>query len=216
MLEVLEVRLAALHSLAPNWHFPHLRRGRRCRRPTPCSNKWLRAYTIAGTYEQLVFYSSPLYAYAFADCWIFDPSGRFFLRKGYLDDLRNDDPGLRGQIFDPVVQLLRVSEAFVVGSIFAVTLGYDEHTQLRFEICWGGLKGRTLPSKIRPEDDFWSAEECQAEEVRVYLTLPIKASEQEVIEKTTEAIQQLARAFGGYTFSQIAVQKEVTQQLSRR
>jgi len=40
--------------------------------------------------------------------------------------------------------------------------------------------------------------------------------QQEMIEKTTGAIQQLARAFGGYIFSQRTVQREVTKQLHRR
>jgi hypothetical protein len=61
------------------------------------SDPKLRPYTIAGTYEQLLFVSPALHRYAFADFSIFDPTGRFFLRKGYFDDLQKDDPGLRGR-----------------------------------------------------------------------------------------------------------------------
>jgi hypothetical protein len=172
-------------------------------------------YTIAGTYEQLLFVLPAFHRYAFADFSIFDPRGRFFLHKGYFDDLQSDAPESKGQIFDPIVQLLRVSEAFVVGSKYGLALGYNRETRLRFDICWSGLQGRTMASRICPQYDFWSAGECRDEKVHLDLTLSIEASQQEVIQKTTEAIQQLARAFGGYIFPEITVQKEVTRQLNR-
>jgi hypothetical protein len=51
-------------------------------------------------------------------------------------------------------------------------------------------------------------------EVHLELTLSIDPSRQEIIQKTTEAIQQLARAFS-YIFSQAIVQKAVNNRLDR-
>jgi hypothetical protein len=78
---------------------------------------------------------------------IFDPKGRFFVRKAFYDDLLRDIPEAKGQALEPVVQLLLVSEAFIVGSRYAKALGYGPDTQLRFSIRWSGLRSRHLVSR---------------------------------------------------------------------
>jgi hypothetical protein len=92
----------------------------------------LSPYTIGNKYEQLLFVlpQKSLFRCGFADYSIFDPAGRFFLRKGYLDDLRRDAPESKGQFLNPVVALGQLAEAFVVGSQYARTLGYGLGTQL--------------------------------------------------------------------------------------
>jgi hypothetical protein len=62
--------------------------------------------------------------------------------------------------------------------------------------------------------DYYPARESYDDRVHLELTLSIDPSRQEIIQKTAEAIQQLARAFS-YTFSQAIVQKAVNNQLDR-
>jgi len=62
--------------------------------------------------------------------------------------------------------------------------------------------------------DYYSARDSYDDKVHLELTLSIDPSRQEIIQKTTEAIQQLPRAFS-YTFAQMIVQKAVNNQLDR-
>jgi hypothetical protein len=120
-------------------------------------NPSLQPYTFEGKYEQVVYIrpSKAFAGFGFADFAICDPAGRFFLRKGFLDDLRKDELQSRGLTFDPVIQLARLAEAFVVGSEYAKALGYKAGTQLRFGIWWTGLTGRNLSSWSNSWYDFF-------------------------------------------------------------
>ena len=88
-------------------------------------------------------------------------------------------------------------------------------TQLRFRFRWSGLDRRQLKSFFRPEFDPWSAQECRDDEVSFDLILLLELSKQEVIQKTIQAIQRVARAFGGYIFPEATVRNEVTKQLNQ-
>jgi hypothetical protein len=58
--------------------------------------------------------------------------------------------------------------------------------------------------------DYYRASAPRDNHVLLDVTLPIEPSKEEVIQKTTEAIQHLGRAFGGYPFPEVIVQNEVT------
>jgi hypothetical protein len=115
----------------------------------------------------------------------------------------------RGVTLDLVIQLVRLAEAFVVGSEYAEALGYKTGTQLRFGIWWTGLTGRNLSSWSNSWYDFFWAKPSHDSEVHSEITLLMGAPAVEVIQKTTEAIQKLARSFGGFIFPEAIVQKEV-------
>jgi hypothetical protein len=127
--------------------------------------------------------------------------------------LLKDGQKYRGQILDPVIELLRLVQAFVVGSSYAKALGYQAETQLHFGIFWNGLKGRRLEDWTDRQYDYYGAKECRAENVELEITLPLEPSSQEVIQKTTEAIQKLARAFD-FTIREQVVANEVKQYLN--
>jgi hypothetical protein len=176
----------------------------------------LRPYTIAGTYEQLLFLSPPWFSYwGYADFMIFDPSGCFFVRKAFPDDVWKGAEESKGQYLKPVTQLLLVSEAFVVGSKYAQALGYGTDTQLYFLIRWSGLRGRKLVNRNPIRDDYYRASAPRDNHVQLDVTLPIQPSKEEVIQKTTEAVQDLGRAFGGYPFPEVIAQNEVTKFLAQ-
>lgn len=98
--------------------------------------------------------------------------------------------------FEPVTQLLLVSEAFVVGSKYAQALRYEPNTQLHFWIRWSGLRGRKLVNRNPIRDDYYRASAPRDKHVQLDVTLPIEPSKEEVIQKTTKAVQHLGRAFG--------------------
>jgi hypothetical protein len=172
-------------------------------------------YPIAETFEQFLVTSplrAVLSAWGMIDFMIFDPKGGFFVRKAFYDDLLRDAQS--GQTLEPIVQLLLVSEAFIVGSRYAKALSYGPDTTLRFSIRWSGLRARQLFSRTDYVFDYYPARECYDEEVQLELALSIAPSRQEIIQKATEAIQHLARAFS-YNFTQATVQRAVNAQLDR-
>jgi len=176
----------------------------------------MRPYTSGTTYEQLLFMAPKWYTHwAYADFMIFDPDGCFFVRKALVDDVWKDYEESKGQFLEPVTQLLLVSEAFVVGSKYGQALGYGSDTHMYFWISWSGLRGRQLANRHPLRMDYYQAGESRDDQVQLDVTLPINPSKDEVIQKTTEAIQRLARAFGGYRFPETVVQHQVTQQLNQ-
>jgi hypothetical protein len=176
----------------------------------------LRPYTIAGTYEQLLFLPPPWVSHwGYADFMIFDPNGCFFVRKAFVDDVWKGGAESKGQYLEPVAQLLLVCEAFVVGSKYGQALRYGPDTQLYFWIRWSGLRGRKMVNRNPIRDDYFRASAPRDNHVQLDVTLPIEPSKEEVIQKTTEAVQHLGRAFGGYPFPEVIVQNEVTKHLNQ-
>jgi hypothetical protein len=100
-----------------------------------------------------------------------------------------------------------LAESFVVGSAYAKALGYQPDTQLRFAIGWNGLKGRKLVNWTTRQYDFYWAKECHTQNVALEITLPIEPSNQEVIQKTAEAIQKLGSAFDFRISEQIVAKR---------
>jgi hypothetical protein len=174
-------------------------------------------YTIGDTYEELIFIARPpLTEWGYADFMIFDPDGQFFIRKAFVDDTWRDAEEDRGKYLEPVVQLLLISEAFVVASNYAQALGYGSNTNLHFYIRWTGLRGRQLVNRSRFLMQYHLSSPCRDHQVETNLSLPINPSRDQIIEKTTDVIKRLARAFGGYRFPEITVQTAINLQLDHR
>jgi hypothetical protein len=180
----------------------------------------LRPYTIGTTYEQLLFMAPHWYTHwAYADFMIFDPDGSFFVRKAFPDDVWKDYKESKGQFLEPVFQLMLISEAFVIGSKYAQALGYGTETNMLFWIRSSGLRGRLLKGRLLMNGnlrmDYYGAGSCRDNQVQLDVTLPINPSIEEIIQKTTEAIQRLARAFGGYRFPEAVIRDQVTRNLAQ-
>jgi hypothetical protein len=178
----------------------------------------LRPYTIGTTYEQLLFMAPPWYTqWAYADFMIFDPDGSFFVRKAFPDDVWKDYKESKGQFLEPVFQLMLISEAFVIGSKYAQALGYGTETNMLFWIRCSGLRGRLLKGRLNGNlrMDYYGAGSCRDDQVQLDVVLPINPSIEENIQKTTEVIQRLARAFGGYRFPEAVIRDRVTRHLAQ-
>jgi hypothetical protein len=176
----------------------------------------MKRYTIGATYEQLFFQPAlSFYDWGYADFMIFDPDGCFFARKAIVDDVWRNADESKGQFLDPAFQVPLVSEAFVVASRYAQALGYGSDTNLYFWIRWSGLKGRRLENRRQVFMDYQLADQCRDNHVQLDVSLPINPSKEEIVQKTTEAIQRLGRAFGGYLYPAQVVQGQLTQVLNQ-
>jgi TIR domain len=172
------------------------------------------SYSIPDMYEQLLVIAPGLEApWGTIDFAVFDPTGRFFLRKAFIDDLSDYPFHPRGRNLDPVAAITQVSESFVVGSAYAKALGYDRDSELQFRIRWSGLNGRRLDSNFHSGHIFFMTNECRENEVELDLTLPLEPSKEEIIQKTTVAVQSLAKVFGDKIFPVTVVRNEIGKRL---
>jgi hypothetical protein len=97
-----------------------------------------------GTIEALLAGGTVFNDPSHSDYWRADPSGRFFLLRGFEED---DEPERRapGTVFDFLLPVWRCGEALLHASRVAVALGAPEAT-ITFRASWTGLQGRALRS----------------------------------------------------------------------
>jgi hypothetical protein len=132
---------------------------------------------------------------------IFDPSGRFFLRRVLPDDFRCGEFYGKTKIsLDPVMQIFEITEALRTGQRFARALGYEaSKTSLYFEFWWTLLEGRIFGSWNYPAVTFDFVPSIATDNSRrSKVQLPMDASRDELITCVSEAFRPLSHAFGGY------------------
>jgi hypothetical protein len=138
---------------------------------------------------------------------VFDPSGRFFLRRVLADDFRSGKFYGRTKLsLDPVLQIGELIEALVAGQRFAQALQYDpSKTFLYFHFWWSLLEGRVFASWVAPELDFFLASKTKDSERDSKVRVPMDASQEQLIGYVGEALKPLTRAFGGYELQDATV-----------
>jgi hypothetical protein len=156
-------------------------------------------------------------SWGYLDFMIFDPVGAFFLRRALQDDLGGSQHVQTfGKTVEPILQLLRVAEALLVGQAFSRALGCPDDTKLHFLFRWSGLKGRRLSPWSAPMQSVHGFAPSNDEEVSVTIVIPISAPEEVVIQQTHAAILPLTRVFGGYEISEQIVRHYVVRLLQRK
>lgn len=170
-------------------------------RPYVKGDVWEQYIVIEPTREERV------YGGAHWDFSIFDPSGRFFLRRVLPDDFRSGKTyGRRKLILDPIFQISELAEALITGQRFASAMLYDPpKTFLYFHFWWSSLEGRTLASWAVPGVDFFAASKATDNERQSKVRIPMDATLDQVIGYIGEALKPLTQAFGGYEIPGAAV-----------
>jgi hypothetical protein len=83
------------------------------------------------------------------DFYRFDPNGKFYLHRNLQDDAT--EKVQPGEALDPILVMIRITEAVAVGLAFARGLGWKpEQTTLGFAARWTKLRGRKLESWANP------------------------------------------------------------------
>jgi len=156
---------------------------------------------------------------------ILDPLGRFFERRVLEEDTEfiagTGPTGTKappiGTYLQPIYQMAQVAEALRVGTIFSDTLKYDQSkTSLVFDFKWTGLKGRTMRVWNMPQVSWFETGECHDIEREARVQLNAGANDQQIIDKTIEALQPLFRAFGGRPVPKQSVEFWITRLLNRQ
>ena len=151
------------------------------------------------------------------DFMIFDPKGKFFLRRALQDDLGSSHPAeTTGKTVDPLIALLRTAEALAVGQAFARALGCSDEAELRFTFQWSRLKGREFTAWSDPMRWFHAGGPARQDEVSSTVTLPVSATKEALISQTHAAVLPLSRVFGGYELNEKVIREFVTRLLERK
>jgi len=148
---------------------------------------------------------------------MFSPKGEFYFARALEDDTgeKKADPEAPKTV-EPIIQLLRVAEALAVGKAIASVLGDPpEELKLFFAFRWTGLKNRHLVAWSNLNFDLWSSTPSRQDDAQSFVELSGTANQQEIAEKTAEAINPLTSAFG-YELSINTIQAQVSRLLQRK
>ena len=177
------------------------------------TDKKTHPYPYEGTWEQFVQAVGNHYH---LDFMIFSPKGQFYFARALEDDSQKSHFPEAPRTVDPLIQLARVAETLAVGKAFASVLGENpEELTLSFGFRWTGLKDRRLFAWSNPGFDIFSATPSRQDGAISFVELSATATEQEIIEKTAEAINPLTSAFG-YELSTGLIQRRVSNLLQRK
>lgn len=144
--------------------------------------------------------------------------GSFFLSRVLQDDLQDRQTGGPGRVLDPILVILRVAEAIVVGLSFAKALGWSsEGTKLGFEFEWTGLSGRVLKTWANPMTIlppwFSSAHDST---VSTFVEVPLDTSPAAIAPYVQRGVASLFAAFDGATIATPIIEEWVRRLVERK
>jgi hypothetical protein len=155
-----------------------------------------RPYTNNNAWEE--FIETTIHDRKRLDFMIFKPDGEFYFRRMLEDDGRNMSDQ-HTKTVDPVLQLLRVAEALVVGqSLGSFLRDSGSEIQLKFAFRWTGLKRRFLTAWSHPELDIGANSAAYQNGASAFVEMGVLANEQDISRRTHEAIGSLTTLFAGY------------------
>lgn len=149
------------------------------------------------------------------DFYRLDPKGEFYLWRNLPDDVHQDriKPGTA---LDPVIVILRVTEAIAVGLSIAKALTSEvEATRLGFTFRWRKLKGRQL----EPWANFvpiCANDVAHDDEVTTYVECSLDTPASAIAPLVDQATQDLFVLFGGYRFPAQSIEIWVQKLLERK
>jgi hypothetical protein len=145
----------------------------------------------------------------------FDPRGEFYLWRNLPDDFSDQIPP--GKMLDPILVILRVTEALLVGLAFAKALGWkSEEARLGFAFRWTKLKGRQLEPWASSAVPISARGTAQDDAVTTFVELPLDTPESAVAPYVDQATRELFVLFGGYSFPSTATENWVRRLIERK
>jgi hypothetical protein len=145
----------------------------------------------------------------------FDPKGRFYLRRVLQDDSvpSKVDPGTA---LDPILVILRVAEALIVGITFAKGLGWSvEQTRLGFAFRWRGLAGRQLSQWSDPYGGIsWG--EAHDNYITTYTEMSLDIPISAIAPFVDQATRDLFVLFNGHVLTADVIEDRVQRLIERR
>jgi hypothetical protein len=146
----------------------------------------------------------------------FDPKSEFYLWRNLPDDAVPEKV-VPESVLDPIMAILTVAEAILVGLAFAKALGWDsENSRLGFAFRWTKLKGRTLESWAVPGVLISSYGVAYDDEVTSFVEVPLDTPASAVAPYVEQTIRELLVRFGGYGLSSAVIEDWVRGLVERK
>lgn len=151
------------------------------------------------------------------DFHVFDPSGRFYLLRGFQDDLsRSDFAPEPLTSLDFVLQVIRVAEVLAVGTVFAKSIALDpEKAMATFAFRWNHLKNRELTSWTNPERYISPGRIAHQDSVESTVTIPANVAHSSLAPYVSKTLKPLFEIFNGFDLSS-SVYEDLTKRLIER
>jgi hypothetical protein len=145
----------------------------------------------------------------------FDPKGEFYLWRNLPDDVSERIKPRTA--LDPIIVILRVAEAILVGLAFAKGLECDsEKTRLGFAFRWTKLKGRELEPWSYPLITISSYGSAQDDEMTTFVELSLDTPASAIAPYVELAVRDLFVLFGGYSLPSAAIENWVSRLVERK
>jgi len=152
----------------------------------------------------------------FIDFMLFDPKGRFYLRRALEDDISQRAPAPL-KVLDFGLPIIRSAEAIAVGIAFAKGMRCDpEKTALGFAFQWSRLQGRTLGSWANRGRSISPGRISYQDEVEVFVNVPLNVPLSALSEYVIQAVRPLYEVFDGFSISKEVVEDLTTRLIERR
>ena len=144
-----------------------------------------------------------------------DPRGDFFLRRVLQDDLTEKIKP--NSALDPILVLIRVSEAIAVGLAFARALGWKEDTtRLGFAFRWTKLSGARTHFLGKSDTHVSEGYQAHDNEVVTFTELSLDTPASAIAPIVEQATQDLFAIFNGYKMPTEAVEEWTRRLVERR
>lgn len=150
------------------------------------------------------------------DFWRIEPNGDFYLRRALQDDLTHKVAP--GSALDPVIVILRVTEAIAVGlsMVKALTGPGDTERLLGFAFRWTKLSGRTLKPWGDPSVFMIGESVSKVNDVTTCVEVPLDAPLHSIGHFVSEATEELFAVFEGEKISPTVVDQWAQKILNRQ
>ena len=159
-------------------------------------------YTFQGGWEDFLFSYEPESWYNHLDFWRAEPAGRFYLYRGFEDDITEGERHPEAMTtLDFGMAIWRVAEAIAVPIAFAKAMGLTaENTALHYAFRWSGLRGRHLSSWTNPRKSISSRYECRRQDIvdSPVIAIPLDTPNSALGSFVRTATADLFAAFGGF------------------
>ncbi|WP_294347640.1 hypothetical protein [Prosthecochloris sp.] len=151
------------------------------------------------------------------DYWRISPEGRFYLYRGFEDDIGGGDRRPQsGTALDFGLVILRAAESVVVAFDFAKAMGCDENGLMKFAFRWSGLRGRVLSSWANPERHLSYGREAYQDQVLAKLDVPIDTAKGALSGYINKLVNQLFLVFEGFQLAEGVTNAIIRRLLERR
>jgi Putative DNA-binding domain len=148
------------------------------------------------TYEQYIYRQADTIRRGHLDFAIFNPKGRFFLRRAFEDDMGPEGERQNAKTIEIYIQAFRIGEALAVGRAFANALGASVETTLSFAFRWSGIKNREIDLWAHPGAEFISARASRQDTSQSEVNIAASANDEELVARTVDVLQKLVLPFG--------------------